>query len=75
VQDDEEERRASDAWKDADTAAREAETRLRTAWQAYEAGTSGPPLSELIQEVGRLRSRANDAMNLLLFHRARRGRR
>jgi len=60
-------------WRRADAAARDAEQILASAWQAYDAGIAGPPAEELLQEVSRRRSVANDkltqAMHLMQTRR------
>jgi ferric-dicitrate binding protein FerR (iron transport regulator) len=53
---------AFEAWRDADTAAREAEHRLQEAWGDYALGTGSPPAKDLIQEVARLRRVAHEKL-------------
>lgn len=53
--------RAYAEWHDADTKAREAESRLKAAWLAYDREDEAPP-AELLAEVSMLRSIANDKL-------------
>lgn len=55
-------KRAYEDWQTADTAAREAERRLKAAWLALDMGGE-PPSRELLVEVSRLRAIANDRLN------------
>jgi ferric-dicitrate binding protein FerR (iron transport regulator) len=54
--------RAFEAWRDADTAAREAEQRLQHAWNDYALGAGAPPSRELIHEVSHLRRLAHERL-------------
>lgn len=54
--------RAFESWRDADTAAREAEQRLQQAWNEYALGMATPPARELIQEVTHLRRIAHEKL-------------
>lgn len=55
-------RRAYKDWRTADTAAREAERRLKGAWIAHEMGGE-PPSKQLAEEVSRLRVIANEKLH------------
>jgi hypothetical protein len=54
-------------WKQADTRAREAETRLARSWDEYFEHRGSPPPHELIQEVSRLRAIANDRLTVAML--------
>ena len=56
-------RAAYEAWNQADAQARQAEARLGQAWQAYFDGTGRPPEDQLISEVARLRTLANQRLS------------
>lgn len=51
--------RAYEDWNIADAAARQVESSLAHAWQAYFDGKGKPPSEDLIREVSRLRAIAN----------------
>jgi ferric-dicitrate binding protein FerR (iron transport regulator) len=53
---------AFEAWRDADTTARDAEQRLQQAWSDYALGVGSPPAREMIQEVTHLRRIAHDRL-------------
>lgn len=53
---------AFEAWRHADSAAKEAEHRLQQVWADYALGCASPPSSELIQEVARLRRMAHEKL-------------
>lgn len=55
-------REAVEAWKLADAAAKIAEKRLKVAWDIYEHDGNLPPSADLMAEVSRLRSIANDKL-------------
>jgi hypothetical protein len=48
-------KQAVEAWKRADAQAKEAEARLRTAWDDFDAGIGGSPSRALMSEVLSLR--------------------
>jgi hypothetical protein len=50
------------AWKVADTHARDAEAKLKQAWDEYTKVRGAPPPEDLIHEVARLRAQANDRL-------------
>lgn len=54
---------AFEAWRDADTAAREAEQRLQQAWSDYALGAGSPPGREMINEVTQLRRLAHEKLS------------
>jgi hypothetical protein len=53
---------AFEAWRSADTAARDAEQRLQQAWGDYTLGLAKPPGDELIQQVALLRKVAHEKL-------------
>lgn len=53
-------------WKQADAAARDAETRLSDAWKEYDR-TGRAPSEALMAEVHRLRSIANDRLTFAML--------
>jgi hypothetical protein len=55
------------AWKQADALARDIEATLAEAWERYETKTGGPPTEDLLKEVSRLRSAANDKLTVALL--------
>ena len=55
-------RTAYEEWNLADVRAREAESRLGEAWQAYFDGAGSPPDQGLIAEVARLRALAHERL-------------
>ena len=57
---------AMQAWQDADVRARAAENLLQAVWQEWD-GRRGPSVShQLIDEVARLRDKANDKLTVVL---------
>lgn len=59
-------RNAYEDWNQADVQARQAESRLGQAWQAYFDGKGRPPADELIREVARLRAVANERLSVAM---------
>lgn len=59
-------REAHEAWKQADAEARAMELKLTAVWEQFEDKMGSPPGEELIQEVSRLRARANDKLTVAL---------
>jgi hypothetical protein len=57
---------AVQAWKEADAQAREAELRLKAAWDRYEARRDAPPSEELMVEVARLRRLASEKLGVAM---------
>ena len=55
-------KRAYDHWKQADAAARAAESRLGEAWEGFFSRKASAPEESLIAEVSRLRAIANDRL-------------
>lgn len=53
---------AFEAWRRADSAAKDAEQRLQQVWSDYAMGLAAPPSSELIQEVAHLRRLAHEKL-------------
>lgn len=53
-------------WAVADAKAREAEIMLAGAWRAYFDGRSAVPADELVQEVARLRTEANERLSIAM---------
>jgi ferric-dicitrate binding protein FerR (iron transport regulator) len=49
-------------WKSAEAAAREAERRLSTAWEHFERSRGEPPGADLLAEVSRRRTVANERL-------------
>ena len=64
---------AVEAWKKADAQAREAELRLKAAWEQYEARRDLPPPEELMGEVARLRRVANEKLGAAMMLMSRKG--
>ena len=60
-------RQAYEEWKQADTRARHAESRLAKAWDEYFGTRTEPPAAELIQEVSQLRAVANDRLTVAML--------
>jgi ferric-dicitrate binding protein FerR (iron transport regulator) len=58
---------AVEAWKKADAQAREAELRLKAAWEQYEIRRDAPPSEELMGEVARLRRLANEKLGVAMM--------
>lgn len=50
------------AWKLADSHARDAEAKLKQAWDEYARSRGAPPPEELIHDVARLRATANEKL-------------
>jgi ferric-dicitrate binding protein FerR (iron transport regulator) len=59
-------RQAYEAWQQADQAARSAEQRMKDAWIDHEQRRGTLPTTELMAEVSRLRSMANDKLTLAM---------
>lgn len=64
---------AVEAWKKADAQAREAELRLKAAWEQYEVRRDAPPSEELMGEVARLRRLANEKLAEAMMLMSRKG--
>jgi len=56
-----------EAWKAADAQAREAELRLKAAWEQYELRRDAPPSEELMGEVARLRRLASEKLGVAMM--------
>lgn len=64
---------AVEAWKKADAQAREAELRLKAAWEQYEVRRDAPPSEELMGEVARMRRLANEKLAEAMMLMSRKG--
>ena len=64
---------AVEAWRKADAQAREAELRLKAAWEQYEIRRDAPPSEELMGEVARLRRQANEKLGVAMMLMSRKG--
>jgi hypothetical protein len=53
-------------WKEADAKAREKETELKGAWEAYDRRRGGAPSAELLEQVSQLRAAAQEKLTLAL---------
>jgi hypothetical protein len=49
-------------WQEADAKARQAEERLRLAWERFEAEGGQPPGADLMEEISRCRAAANEKL-------------
>jgi ferric-dicitrate binding protein FerR (iron transport regulator) len=59
---------AYETWRKADAEAREAETRLREAWERYDSREGEPPSADLMAEVSRLRATASDKLTAAMMY-------
>lgn len=66
------EQQAVHAWKEADALAREAEQRLKAAWDLYEQRHGGLPPEGLMEDVVRLRRLANEKLDAAMALMSRR---
>ena len=58
---------AVEAWKMADAEAREAELRLKAAWEQFEVRRDAAPSEDLMVEVARLRRLANEKLGVAMM--------
>jgi len=58
---------AVEAWKKADAEAREAELRLKAAWEQFEVRRDAAPSEDLMVEVARLRRLANEKLGVAMM--------
>ena len=63
---------AVEAWKEADAQARDAELRLKAAWDEYEDRRGPPPPEHLMVEVARMRRLANEKLGVAMMLMSRR---